>query len=1004
MGLKKDTFGKTKESKTDFTLASRDAKLQAEYVKNQEQRNKLHEEENKILSKKGKISAEDEKRLGRIQAAYSKTVQKANELYAVAKQLDTTQDNIKRNAESQVDSWGSLSEIYKHSKEELQAIALKSVRLKDVSSSIAANETLTVKQRQGALNQISKFSDGMASISTKAAELAGLTSDDVEKRAILKSRINDEIAAHQQQLAQMQKAGTYSKESLDILQETIQGKQDELNIADKISSQSKLQKHVQEELHEELESIQKTLLKIRSGVTMLFSGWQGALSLIAFGASEVAEHFGEMGKKIGVGMTQMIGLKTQVALVGAILGEEAGEAALDLAKDLGDSHHLTTAMAVDAGLLAANYGLSGKQAAFMSTAFGELSGKSYETGKNTGEYVKQLAMANGVAPTQVMQDVADNAEFFALYSKDGGKNIGDAAVAAAKLGVGLGTAAKVADHLLDYQSSVQDEMEASVLLGRDMNLSKARELAYNGDIAGALKEGLEAAGGIAAYNEMDPYQRAATAKAIGVSNAEMQQMVAHEETLNGMHGVGNQIYSQTSEILQNMGNSLTGKIFKGMGGLIIGAGELNKGLSAMGTSIGGMARGTKQMLKNLFAMIAPTKIIGKLKQFGGAIANSKVGSAIGGVAGKAKDFIAQKAGGLKDKLMNNVDFSGKAEEMVGAKKDAVVDSISGKAEEMVSEKKDAAVDSIKDKINPEKVTDGTDEAAKGDDGSAFKTKAENIAAGLKHFASGKVVLGALALIPIGIGLLGLLPGLPTLYLMGKMSFGSILLGFENLSLGLMAMGTGTTLAGAGVLALTSIALIMMLPGLVTLALMGAMAPLITLGFGALVGGLSALGAAAPVAGIGVAILMGLGLAFAFFGAGVMMVGKGIKLAMDGISSMVAVLPQLTENLGPLIGMILPIFGLAAAIMALSLSLAMLGTMGMIALPVLLALGALGAVAGGLFGGGGESGGSNDEMIAILKSIDSKVGGAPAINMDSKKVTAASNDGAARRGDSGGTKY
>ena len=985
MGLKKDTFGKTKESKTDFTLASRDAKLQAEYVKNQEQRNKLHEEENKLLSKKGKISAEDEKRLGRIQAAYSKTVQKANELYAVAKQLDTTQDNIKRNAESQVDSWGSLSEIYKHSKEELQAIALKSVRLKDVSSSIAANETLTVKQRQGALNQISKFSDGMASISTKAAELAGLTSDDVEKRAILKSRINDEIAAHQQQLAQMQKAGTYSQESLDILQETIQGKQDELNIADKISSQSKLQKHVQEELHEELESIQKTLLKIRSGVTMLFSGWQGALSLIAFGASEVAEHFGEMGKKIGVGMTQMIGLKTQVALVGAILGEEAGEAALDLAKDLGDSHHLTTAMAVDAGLLAANYGLSGKQAAFMSTAFGELSGKSYETGKNTGEYVKQLAMANGVAPTQVMQDVADNAEFFALYSKDGGKNIGDAAVAAAKLGVGLGTAAKVADHLLDYQSSVQDEMEASVLLGRDMNLSKARELAYNGDIAGALKEGLEAAGGIAAYNAMDPYQRAATAKAIGVSNAEMQQMVAHEETLNGMHGVGNQIYSQTSEILQNMGNSLTGKIFKGMGGLIIGAGELNKGLSAMGTSIGGMARGTKQMLKNLFAMIAPSKIIGKLKQFGGAIANSKVGSAIGGVAGKAKDYIAEKAGGLKDKLMDKVDFS-------------------GKAEEMVAEKKDAVVDSIKDKVNPEKVTEGANDAAKGDDGSAFKTKAENIAAGLKHFASGKVVLGALALIPIGIGLLGLLPGLPTLYLMGKMSFGSILLGFENLSLGLMAMGTGTTLAGAGVLALTSIALIMMLPGLVTLALMGAMAPLITLGFGALTAGLTALGGAAPLAGIGVAILMGLGLAFAFFGAGVMMVGTGIKLAMDGISSMVAVLPQLAANLGPLISMILPIFGLAAAIMALSLSLMMLGTMGMIALPVLLALGALGAVAGGLFGGGGEGGGSNDEMIAILKSIDSKVGGAPAINMDSKRVTTASNDGAARRGDSGGTKY
>jgi hypothetical protein len=433
-----------------------------------------------------------------------------------------------------------------------------------------------------------------------------------------------------------------------------------------------------------------------------------------------------------------------------------------------------------------------------------------------------------------------------------------------------------------------------------------------------------------------------------------------------------------------MGNSLTGKIFKGMGGLIIGAGELNKGLSAMGTSIGGMARGTKQMLKNLFAMIAPSKIIGKLKQFGGAIANSKVGSAIGGVAGKAKDFIAQKAGGLKDKLMNNVDFS-------------------GKAEEMVSEKKDAAVDSIKDKINPEKVTDGADEAAKGDDGSAFKTKAENIAAGLKHFASGKVFIGALNLIPVGIGLLGLLPGLPTLFFMGKMNFGNVLMGFENIALGLGAMGTGNVLLGAFSLLVTSIALIAMLPGLAVLALMGAMAPLITLGFGALVGGLSSLGVAAPLAAIGIAILFGLAGAFVVFGAGVMLVGLGIKLAMDGISSMVTVLPQLAANLGPLISMILPIFGLAAAIMALSLSLMMLGTMGMIALPVLLALGALGAVAGGLMGGG-EGGSSNDEMIAILKSIDSKVGGAPAINMDSKKVTAASNDGAARRGDSGGTKY
>jgi hypothetical protein len=819
------------------------------------------------------------------------------------------------------------------------------------------------------------------------AELAQLNKEDVAEIAKKNFEIDNNITAIQKEKEELAYAGILTKE----LASTFDAMTGYLNsnraAAGKFASQSEKVKEIYSELSEELHSINKFFKKITTTVEVFLGSTRGKIALLAFGAGEIAEKFGEMGKEIGVGMTQMVGLKTQVGLVGAILGDTAGEAAMDLAKDLGDSHHLTTSMAVDAGLLAANYGLSAKQAAFMSTAFGELSGKSYEAGKNTGEYVKQLAMANGVAPSQVMKDVADNTEFFALYSQDGGKNIGDAAVAAAKLGVGLGTAEKMANHLLDYQSSVQDEMEASVLLGRDLNLGKARELAYNNDIAGAMKEGLKAVGGIAKWNGMTRYEREATAKALGVSAGEMQQMVAHEETLNGMHGVGNQIYSQTAEILQNMGNSLTGKVLKGMGGLVIGAGELNKGLQGMGTSIGGMARGTKQMLKNLFAMLAPTKILSKLKQFGGAIANTKVGSAIGGIAGKAKDYIAEKAGGLKDKLMDKVDFSGKAEEMVGEKKDAVVDS-------------------IKDKISPEKVTEDADKAgAGGDDLSGFKDKMTNMSAGLKELASGKVVMGALALIPIGIGLMGLLPGLPTLYLMGKMNFGSVLLGFENLSLGLSALGTGSALAGAGVLALTSIALIMMLPGLAVLAIMGAMAPLITLGFGAITAGLTSLGAAAPVAAIGVGILLGLASAFAIFGAGVMFIGLGIKLAMDGITSLISVMPLLAENLGPLIGMILPIFGLAAAIMALSLSLMMLGTMGMVALPVLLALGALGAVAGGLFGGGeGGGGSSNDEMISILKSIDSKVGGTPAINMDSKRITTASNDGAARRGDSGGTKY
>jgi hypothetical protein len=808
---------------------------------------------------------------------------------------------------------------------------------------ISRNTKMDDATRTATIAKVKKIADINSSISSTAYELSQLTSDDEEKKILLETKLDRQLSKLQDIRKELAANKNLSKEDLAIADSQIDAKKAEIALAKEMSGQSRLQKEINEELKENLESIHKSMTKAWSAIKMLFSGWQGATSLLLFGAGEIAEKFGEMGKELGVGLFEMKGLKSEALLLGAILGDTAKDAVIELGKELGDNRHVTFGMAQDAALLAANYHLSGEQAAFMTTAFGELSGKSEETGNNTREYVKQLALANGVAPAQAMGDIAKNSEFFALYSKDGGKNIGDAAVAAAKLGVGLDVASKVADHLLDYQSSVQDEMEASVLLGRDMNLSKARELAYNDDIAGALKETLNAAGGIEEFNKMDVYQKQAVAKAMGVSVGELQKMAAHQESLNGMNGVGEQIYSRTAEYLQNMGNTLTGKVLKGIGGLVLGAGEYSKALKNISEGpLGGV-------IKKTFEWIKATKLGQALSS-----TSSAIGSKIGGVASKIGGMIGLKKAPVVDEassIAGPLTKAGLPDKRFKANK--IANSTSAVENTTAVATK---TDSVADKVQ-----------AAGNDGSAFKTKAENIAGGLKQFADGKVVLGALALIPISIGLIALLPGLPTLWILSKMNLETVGTGLMNLAIGVGFMGTGNVFAGAGALALTSIALIMMLPGLVTLALMGAMAPLIEIGFAALVGGLTSLGAAAPLAGIGVAILMGLGLAFAFFGAGVMMVGMGIKLAMDGISSMVAVLPQLAANLGPLISMILPIFGLAAAIMALSLSLMMLGTMGMIALPVLLALGALGAVAGGLFGGG-EGGSSNDEMIAILKSI------------------------------------
>ena len=58
--------------------------------------------------------------------------------------------------------------------------------------------------------------------------------------------------------------------------------------------------------------------------------------------------------------------------------------------------------------------------------------------------------------------------------------LGAAAINAAKMGSSLKDAVKISKGLLDYQSSVSSEMEASAILQTNLNFSQSRFLAASG--------------------------------------------------------------------------------------------------------------------------------------------------------------------------------------------------------------------------------------------------------------------------------------------------------------------------------------------------------------------------------------------------------------------------------------------------------------------------------------------------------------------------------------------
>jgi hypothetical protein len=229
---------------------------------------------------------------------------------------------------------------------------------------------------------------------------------------------------------------------------------------------------------------------------LFFSSWKGAATVIGFALGYIGDEFGKINAQIGGGFTQLVGFKSQLTAISLILGEDAVNAVTEFGARIGNVNKISNGLAFDLGLLPTHLGVSGDEAGKLVNQFGNLQGKSNQVALNTLEATSQLAAANGVIPSQVMQDLASNTELAATYASGFGDNISKAAIDAARLGVDLQTVGKISDGLLDYQTSVAAEMEASVLLGKNLNLQKARELAYAGEIDGAMRAALDAAGGI----------------------------------------------------------------------------------------------------------------------------------------------------------------------------------------------------------------------------------------------------------------------------------------------------------------------------------------------------------------------------------------------------------------------------------------------------------------------------------------------------------------------------
>lgn len=168
--------------------------------------------------------------------------------------------------------------------------------------------------------------------------------------------------------------------------------------------------------------------------------------------------------------------------------------------------------------------------------------RSKLVGQSVDEYRESLTKGANVGNAinrstinlrEVQNGVLKASDATALSYGNNAEALGRAVVAAKNLGMELTGIEKISDNLLNFESSIANEMEAQLLTGMQLNLSKAREFALENNLEGVAREVRNQGISAVKFANMNRIQREGIAKALGMSADELARSLTLQELQNG---------------------------------------------------------------------------------------------------------------------------------------------------------------------------------------------------------------------------------------------------------------------------------------------------------------------------------------------------------------------------------------------------------------------------------------------------------------------------------------
>lgn len=210
------------------------------------------------------------------------------------------------------------------------------------------------------------------------------------------------------------------------------------------------------------------------------------------------------------------------------------ESQMQLTKSLGVAMTFSSEQVKNQALLTKRIGVSVEGAAQFAK-YQTLTGKSTkESNEEIANSVVNLKKETGIVfkLSDIMDEVAKtNMGLQAAYGFNN-ELLAKQVINTKKLGLNMAQAEQIASGMLDFEQSIQNELEAELLTGKNLNFEAARHLALQGKSTEAAALMAEQIGSSADLSKMNVIQQESLAKSIGISRNELIASVREKEYLN----------------------------------------------------------------------------------------------------------------------------------------------------------------------------------------------------------------------------------------------------------------------------------------------------------------------------------------------------------------------------------------------------------------------------------------------------------------------------------------